>query len=186
MSKMPIQTMCPRCKAEAGRPCKNVAGYKMWRVHHLRLKDEKLCSQPAPVDILPTVPSAHSALMEKKRVARTVALRRYIALLQQEERRLNQIMRSPRARQQDRDGAETGLSSAAEKVLHADKELRGLELDCVCTSSVKAISIKFRSRKMATAWSRFQSSSLAAGRNPTREPEITITPFLARPVVTVS
>jgi hypothetical protein len=186
MRKMQIQTMCPLCKAEAGQPCKNVAGYKMWRVHRLRLKDAKLCRQPVPVDILPTAPYAHSGLMEEKRVARTAALRRYITLLQQEERRLNQVRRSPRAKQQDRDSAETGLRSVAEKILHADKELRELESKCVRTLSVKAISIEFRRWKMATAWSRFQSSSVTARRNPTREPEITIAPLLARPIATVS
>jgi hypothetical protein len=68
----------------------------------------------------------YSGRMEDKRVARTGALTRYIALLRREQGRLDQVRTSPRAKQLDRDNAETGLRSAAEKILHADKELRGL------------------------------------------------------------
>jgi hypothetical protein len=61
------------------------------------------------------------------RDARIGALRRYISLLRQEENRLNGVMGSPMANQQDREVAEAGLRAAALKISHADKELRGLE-----------------------------------------------------------
>jgi hypothetical protein len=60
-------------------------------------------------------------------VARTGAIRSYISLFRREEDRLNGVKGSPRANQQDREDAETGLSAAALKISHADQELRGLE-----------------------------------------------------------
>jgi hypothetical protein len=61
------------------------------------------------------------------RVARIGALRKYIALLRREEGRLDVLKGSPRANQQDREGADAGLRAAAQKITVADKELRGLE-----------------------------------------------------------
>ena len=61
------------------------------------------------------------------RVARIGALTKYISLLRREEGRLDVFKGSPRANQQDRDEADTGLRAAAKKIRDADKELRGLE-----------------------------------------------------------
>jgi hypothetical protein len=63
----------------------------------------------------------YSGLMEDQHVARSDALMRYIALLRQEQSRLDRVKDSPRAKQQDRDNAETGLRSAAQKILRATR-----------------------------------------------------------------
>jgi hypothetical protein len=77
--------------------------------------------------ILPSHPVGSPTVKEDNRVARIGALRRYIALLREEEGRLNQVKVSRRASIEDRDAAETGLRAFAQKISHADKELRALE-----------------------------------------------------------
>jgi hypothetical protein len=61
------------------------------------------------------------------RVERIGALRRYIALLRQEETRLIWIKGAPATNAEDRADAESRLIGAAQKIHNADKELRGLE-----------------------------------------------------------
>jgi len=59
--------------------------------------------------------------------ARVVTLRRYIALLRQEESRLSWILGSPRASEQTRVEASAALQLAVEKLSKADRELQALE-----------------------------------------------------------
>ena len=62
-----------------------------------------------------------------KNSARVVTLRRYIALLRQEESRLSWILSSPRASEQIRIEANSALQVAVQKLSKADRELRALE-----------------------------------------------------------
>lgn len=59
--------------------------------------------------------------------ARVVTLRRYIALLRQEESRLSWIVSSPRALEQTRARRVPALQLVVQKLSKADRELRALE-----------------------------------------------------------
>jgi hypothetical protein len=59
--------------------------------------------------------------------ARILSLRRYISLLQQEEKRLNWVNNSAQATEQQRTGAEDSLRTITEKLHNAERELSALE-----------------------------------------------------------
>jgi hypothetical protein len=58
---------------------------------------------------------------------RIVSLRRYIALLRQEETRLDRLRASTRSTAADRANADAAFEANTKKLLNADKELRDLE-----------------------------------------------------------
>ena len=60
--------------------------------------------------------------------ARIVSLRRYISLLQQEEKRLKWILASTVAPNAERTDAETNVRVISGKLINAEKELADLEL----------------------------------------------------------
>ena len=60
--------------------------------------------------------------------ARIVSLRRYISLLQQEEKRLKWILASTVAPNPERTDAETDVRVISGKLINAEKELADLEL----------------------------------------------------------
>ena len=61
------------------------------------------------------------------RSARIVALRRYVALLQLDESRLNWVIQSSLASEQDRTEAFASLQANADKIARANMELSQLE-----------------------------------------------------------
>ena len=61
------------------------------------------------------------------RSARIATLKRYISLLQQEEKRMTWVTHSSLAREEDRRDAESNLRLTAEKIAKAEAELKTLE-----------------------------------------------------------
>jgi hypothetical protein len=62
------------------------------------------------------------------RNARIGALKRYIALLEQEEKRLNWLKSSQSASEQERIDADSSLRLTTEKITKAEMELKTLEV----------------------------------------------------------
>lgn len=62
------------------------------------------------------------------RYARIGALKRYISLLEQEEKRLNWLQSSLTANEQERTNAESKLRLTTEKITNAEMELKTLEV----------------------------------------------------------